>query len=57
MRKKWQHDPNKKTCPSKEREERKDFRVVEACNLKQENVKHGLAWLECIKICENTADA
>ena len=37
--KKCQHDPNKKTCLSKEREERRHLRVVEACNPKAENVK------------------
>ena len=32
MRKKWQHDRNKKTCLSKEREARTFLKVVEACN-------------------------
>ena len=37
MRKKCQHDPNKKTCLSKEREERRHVRVVQACIHKSEN--------------------
>ena len=35
--KKCQQEPNKKTSLSKEREERKIIRTVEACNLKLEN--------------------
>ena len=39
MRKKCQLEPDKKTCLSKEWEERTHVRVVEACNLKSENLK------------------
>ena len=39
MRNKCQLEPNKKICLSKEQEERTHVRVVEACNLKSENLK------------------